>query len=189
MRRYFKLGIFFNLLSFFVFVFFIFGCLDCFGGYSILVPISMFLFWCPIHLISKYLSNTFYDPKPLAIKVDFVKMKFKNWKDIYYVNPNVWILGKAVYDWTCTQFIIRYAFPLSDNNRYPVVYFNFIDYYKFRIWYRTTYQKESNQKQINQENLRENQVLRYILENTQKEINQQMELIRSTTDRHRKEII
>ena len=188
MRRYFKLGIFFQLLSAFVFILFVFGLGGLFENNTILVPVSLFLFWYPIHLVSKYLSNTFYDSSPLEIKVDFVKMNFKYWKDIYYVNPNVWILGDVQYNWTNTEFVIRYASPLSDNNRYPAVYFNLIDYYKFRIWYRTIYQKEKNQKQLNQESIRENQVLRYILENTQKEINQQMELIKSTTDMYRKEI-
>ena len=190
MRRYLKLGIFFQLLSAFVFILFVFGLLELlYGNNTILVPISLFLLWYPIHLVSKYLSNTFYNSDSLEIKIDFVKMNFKHWKDIYYINPDVWILGDVQYNyWNGgTEFVIRYASPLSDNKKYPAVYFNLIDYYKFRIWYRTIHQKEKNQKQLNQESIREKQVLKYILENTQEEINQQMALIKSTTDKYRKE--
>lgn len=86
-----------------------------------------------------------------------VKMKFRNFKDVYYVNPKRWCIYKGF-------LLYRYKYDYWHEDSYRVT-FSYFDWLKFRIWLNADeYNKnlEAKRKKKEASNERMAEMLKYI---------------------------
>lgn len=97
----------------------------------------------------------------------YVKMKFFNWVDIFNLNPDRWKFPEVVLEDYGTSVI---AVEYENNTKRIFIYFDFLDWLRFRHWYKHTYRSQVKFKQEQIQNKEEAKILETILQNAQNDI-------------------
>lgn len=180
MRKYKRLHFWLTLIGFVLFpifdllIFIILACLDKDqnGLTNLPIPVIFSPFFCYVvylfiyHKIDKYLEanfgkcNTFGSP-------GYVKMKFSNWIDIFNLNPDRWSFPEITLEDLETRVI---AVEYENNAKRIFIYFDFLDWLRFRHWYKHTYRSQVKFKQEQTQNKEEVKILETILQNAQNDI-------------------
>lgn len=107
-------------------------------------------------------------------EVKTCKLKFKNWKSYYEINPNIWLYKKRTYD------LVKKLYYKKNDRCYVQIKFSFIDYLKF-IQYKKLEAKNKNKiKEIHEEIC--------ILKNVQQDIDKANNLTYSYKEKAKKEM-
>ena len=116
-----------------------------------------------VYLLTKWLScKSFWTSR----------VKFKQWLDLYYLNPKVWRL-----DDTPNRYIYGASkgYKYSYGNSWAYVHFSFFDYLRYRLWKIGTKRRENNSKRDRR--------LKDVLESAQSDI----ERLKARADREMEE--
>ena len=180
MRKYKRLRFWLTFIGFILFpafaflIFIILISIDKDQNFSI--PVIFSPFFCYIiylfiyRKIDKYLGanfgkcNTFGSP-------GYVKMKFPNWVDIFNLNPNRWSFPEITLEDIEYKYGTRViAVEYENNTKRIFIYFDFLDWLRFRHWYKHTYRSQIKFKQEQIQNKEEAKILEIILQNAQNDI-------------------
>lgn len=180
MRKYNRLYSLLTLIGwilFPIFAFVIFGVFICIdkdqngrSDFSLLTIFSPFFYYI-IYLfiyrkIDKYLDTNFGKYNTFGACY-YVKMKFSNWIDIFNLNPDRWNFPKMVLEDYGTHVI---AVEYKNDIKRIFIYFDFLDWLRFRHWYKHTYCSQVKFKQEQIKNKEEAKTLEIILLNAQNDI-------------------
>ena len=180
MRKYNRLSfwltltgwILFPIFAFVIFAVFIFIDKDQNGqsDFSLLTILSPFFYYI-IYLfiyrkIDKYLDANFGKYNTFG-GCYYVKMKFSNWIDIFNLNPDRWNFPEMMLE-DCGTHVI--AVEYKNDIKRIFIYFDFLDWLRFRHWYKHTYRSQIKFKQEQIKNKEEAKTLEIILLNAQKDI-------------------
>lgn len=179
MRKYKRLHIWLTLIGFVFFpifvllIFIIFICnKDQNGLADLSIPVIFSPFFCYVvylfiyRKIDKYLEANFGKYNTFGCPV-YVKMKFSNWIDIFNLNPDRWSFPQIVLEDYETHVI---AVEYENNTKRIFIYFNFLDWLRFKHWYKHTYRSQVKFKQEQIQNKEEVKILETILQNAQNDI-------------------
>ena len=110
------------------------GWIDCLGvAVSIVVLITLTCLY--VVLLTKWLSRK---------SCWTSRIKFKQWLDLYYLNPEEWRLED-----TPNRYIYRYRRVYGSgygSGYWAYVHFSFFDYLRYQLWKRGTKRRENNSK-------------------------------------------
>lgn len=180
MRKYKRLHIWLTLIGFIFFPIFallIFIILICINknqnGLAVLSiptifsPIFCYIIYLFIYSkIDKYLKANFGKYNTFGCPV-YVKMKFSNWIDIFNLNPDRWSFPEiTLEDLETCVITVEY----ENNTKRIFIYFDFLDWLRFRHWYKHTYRSQIKFKQEQIQNKEEAKILETILQNAQNDI-------------------
>ena len=180
MRKYKRLNFWLTLIGFVlfpVFAFLIFIILICIdkdqnGLADLSIPVIFSPFFCYIvylfiyRKIDKYLDTNFGKYNTFG-GCYYVKMKFSNWIDIFNLNPDRWKFPELVLEDYGTHVI---AVEYKNDIKRIFIYFDFLDWLRFRHWYKYTYCSQVKFKQEQIKNKEEAKTLEIILLNAQSDI-------------------
>ena len=99
------------------------------------------------------------------------KINFNQWRDLYFVNPSRYNLDEIVKGKDChLNFLNKVNTDwMYDKYKKIIITFSFIDYIKFLIFVNSNREKENKNKN-NQDNIKQNEALKHILEVAQSDI-------------------
>ena len=99
------------------------------------------------------------------------KLNFNQWRDLYFVNPSRYNLDEIVKGKDChLNFLNKVNTDwMYDKYKKIIITFSFIDYIKFLIFVNSNREKENKNKN-NQDNIKQNEALKHILEVAQSDI-------------------
>lgn len=139
-------------------------------GFSLFTAFSPFLYYIIYLFIfnqtDKYLEANFGKYISLYCPA-YTKMKFSNWVDIFNLNPNRWSFPEMVLEDYDTRVI---AVKYENDKKIIFIYFDFLDWLRFKHWYKYTYRSQIKFKQEQIQNKEEVKILEIILQNAQNDI-------------------
>ena len=99
------------------------------------------------------------------------KLNFNQWRDLYFVNPSRYNLDEIVKGKDChLNFLNKFNTGWKyDEYKKIIITFSFIDYIKFLIFVGSIREQKKKDKDT-QNNINQNESLKYILEVTQSDI-------------------
>ena len=99
------------------------------------------------------------------------KINFNQWRDLYFVNPSRYNLDEIVKGRDShLTFLNKVGTAwMYDEYKKIIIIFSFIDYIKFLIFVNSNREKENKNKN-NQDNIKQNEALKHILEVAQSDI-------------------
>ena len=101
--------------------------------------------------------------------MESVKMKFKDFKPIYDLNPERFDFNRADSFWSRAYYDTGKNYVVFDSDRYYYIYFGFIDWFRFKNFMRDYKRKKRNKKKINDNN-EENKRIEFIINTALKDI-------------------
>ena len=99
------------------------------------------------------------------------KLNFNQWRDLYFVNPSRYNLDEIVKGRDSHLTFLNKVDTgwMYDKYEKIIITFSFIDYIKFLIFVNSNREKENKNKN-NQDNIKQNEALKHILEVAQSDI-------------------
>ena len=99
------------------------------------------------------------------------KLNFNQWRDLYFVNPSRYNLDEIVKGEDCHLSFLNKVNTgwMYDKYKKIIITFSFIDYIKFLIFVGSIREQKKKDKDT-QNNINQNESLKYILEVTQSDI-------------------
>ena len=101
--------------------------------------------------------------------MESVKMKFKDFKSIYELNPERFDFNRTDRFWSRAYYDTGKYYVAFDNERYYYIYFSFVDWFRFKNFMRNYKRKKRNKKKINDNN-EENKRIEFIINTALKDI-------------------
>ena len=134
----------------------------CFLRMTIIMTIISFVF---VELIS-YLFVRF---ESCCHNMKSVKMKFKDFKSIYELNPKRFVFNIFNSFWSRVYYDTDNIYVVFNSDRYYYIYFGFVDWFRFKNFMRDYKRKKRNKKKVDDNN-EENKRMEFIINTALKDI-------------------